>query len=177
LPIFTTNYDLAIENFCRKQFMQYGLTDGIEENPSEREIFWNPGEFERFCMHSLNRHIVLFKLHGSVNWMRLTSNGRIIHSLPMYDIVDSDEYQNAIIYPAGNKVTTSEPYLTGYHYFSRCCEHAKLILAIGYSFRDYEALGSLLKARQVNDDLKLLLLSPDAYDVLDTIPDHCCPAR
>jgi hypothetical protein len=171
LPIFTTNYDLAIENFCRKQFMQYNLTDGIEENSSEREIFWNPGEFERFCIHSPNRHIILFKLHGSVNWMRLKSNGKIIHSLPMYDIVDSDEYQNSIIYPAGNKITTSEPYLTGYHYFSRCCEQAKLIIAIGYSFRDYEALGCLLKARQVNDDLKLILLSPDAYNVLETIPD------
>jgi hypothetical protein len=171
LPIFTTNYDLAIETFCNKQFIQYDLTDGMEDDFSERQIVWNPREFELFRINPQNRHIVLFKLHGSVNWMRITSNGRIVHSLPMYDVVDSDAYQNAIIYPAGNKVTNSEPYLTCYHYFSRCCEHAKLIIAIGYSFRDYEALGSLLKARQVNEDLKLILLSPDAYDVLNTIPD------
>lgn len=185
LPIFTTNYDLAIETFCNKQFMQYDLenflnkqsmqydlTDGMEDDSSEREIFWNPLEFELFRIHPKNRHIVLFKLHGSVNWMRITSNGRIVHSLPLYDVVDSDEYQNAIIYPAGNKLTNSEPYLTCYHYFSKCCEHAKIILAIGYSFRDYEALGSLLKARQVNEDLKLILLSPNASSVLETIPDE-----
>lgn len=185
LPIFTTNYDLAIETFCNKQFIQYNfehflskqfiqydLTDGMEDDSSEREIFWNPGEFERFRIYPQNNHIVLFKLHGSVNWMRITSDGKIVHSLPMYDIIDSDEYQNAIIYPAGNKITTSEPYLTGYNYFSRCCEHAKLIIAIGYSFRDHEALASLLMARQINEDLKLILLSPDPYSVLQTIPDE-----
>jgi hypothetical protein len=161
-----------LENFLSKQFIQYDLTDGMEDDSSEREIFWNPGEFERFRIYPQKNHIVLFKLHGSVNWMRLTSDGKIVHSLPMYDIIDSDEYQNAIIYPAGNKITTSEPYLTGYHYFSRCCEHAKLIIAIGYSFRDHEALASLLMARQVNEDLKLILLSPDPYSVLQTIPDE-----
>jgi len=172
LPIFTTNYDLAIESFCRAQYSEYDLTDGMEEDSLGREIFWNRGEFERFRICLQVRNIVLFKLHGSVNWMRLTSNGKIVQSLPMYDIVDSDQYQNAIIYPAGNKVATSEPYLTAYHYFSRCCEHAKLIVAIGYSFRDYDTLNSLLKARQVNEDLKLILLSPHAYNILQTIPDE-----
>jgi hypothetical protein len=90
----------------------------------------------------------------------------------MYDVVDSDEYQNTIIYPAGNRVATVEPYLTSHHYFSRCCEHAKLILAIGYSFHDYDALASLLRARQVNDDLMLMILSPQCYQVLKTIRDY-----
>lgn len=86
----------------------------------------------------------------------------------MYDVADSDEFQNTIIYPAGNRVATSQPYSTCYHYFSRCCENAKLILAIGYSFHDYDALASLLEARQVNDDLMLILLSPNANAVLET---------
>lgn len=202
LPIFTTNYDLAIEKFCQEQPYphQYDLVDGMEEDSLERETFWNPREFESFCIkpnlknpefekaldelaktllssivgphQPQQRKIVLFKLHGSVNWMRVASTGKIVQSLPMYDVVDSDEYQNAIIYPAGNKVATLEPYLTSYHYFSRCCDHARLIIVIGYSFHDYDALSSLLKARQVNDKLTLLLLSPDAYTVLKTIPDE-----
>lgn len=170
LPIFTTNYDLAIESFCEKQWSEYDLVDGMEE--MLREVFWNSYKFETFHIQPEKRNIVLFKLHGSVNWMRLTSTGRIVQSLPMYDVVDSDEYQNTIIYPAGNKVATLDPYLTGYHYFSRCCEHAKLVIAIGYSFRDYDTLAGLLKARQVNEDLKLILLSPNGYDVLNAIPDE-----
>jgi len=169
LPIFTTNYDLAIESFCGQQYSQYELADGMEHDPLLRETFWNPGTFRWYQFRDQVRHIALFKLHGSVNWMRLTSTGRIVQSLPMYDVIDSDEYQNTIIYPSGSRVATSQPYLTGYHYFSRCCEHVRVILAIGYSFHDYDALASLLKARQVNDDLMLILLSPNAYNVLDTI--------
>lgn len=171
LPIFTTNYDLAIENFCGEQYAEYEFTDGLEDDPLQRETVWKPHEYEWFHISRQVRNIVLFKLHGSVDWMRLTSTGKIVKSLPMYDIVDSDEYQNTIIYPAGNKVATSEPYLTGYQYFSKCCEKAKVIVAIGYSFRDYEMLTTLLKARQMNEDLNLILLSPNAYDILKTIPD------
>jgi hypothetical protein len=177
LPVFTTNYDLAIEKFCQEQY-SYDLVDGLDED-SPREIFWNPRQFESFRFYpsilaaqGQRRHITLFKLHGSVNWMRVASTGRIVQSLPMYDIIDSDEYQNTIIYPAGNKLATAEPYLTGYHYFSRCCEHAKLMIAIGYSFRDYDALAGLLKAKQVNDDLMVLLLSPHSYDILQTIDNE-----
>ncbi len=172
LPIFTTNYDLAIENFCNEQYSKYDFVDGMEDDPFLREHFWNPRNFELFNITRPVRHIVLHKLHGSVNWLKITSSGRIVQSLPMYDVVDSDAYQNTVIYPAGNKVTTAEPYLTAYHYFSRCCEHAKIVLAVGYSFHDYDALTSLLKGRQVNDNLTLLLLSPQAYDVLKTIPDE-----
>ncbi|MEK6408119.1 MAG: SIR2 family protein [Acidobacteriota bacterium] len=168
LPIFTTNYDLAIERFCSEQYSKYDLTDGMDSPSLEGEFLWNPRMFELFGLRDNVRNIALFKLHGSVNWMRVTSTGRIVQSLPMYDVVDSDEYQNTIIYPAGSRVATSQPYLTSYQYFSRCCEHAKVILAIGYSFHDYDALASLLKARQVNDDLMLMLISPNAYDVLET---------
>lgn len=167
LPVFTTNYDCAIENFCAELYPDYECTDGME--PGIREVIWTPNEFEYLKIRDQVRQIVLFKVHGSVNWMRLMATGKVVQSLPMYDVADSDEYQNTVIYPTGNKVATSEPYLTAYHYFERCCERAKLMIAIGYSFRDYDALTSLLKAKQVNDDLVLILLSPQSYDVLESI--------
>jgi hypothetical protein len=174
LPVFTTNYDLAIESFSEAQQYpkKYELTDGLRDDSSEREVCWDPLEFELFRIWRGMRHIVLFKLHGSVNWMRTTSSNKIVQALPMYDIVDSDEYQNVISYPAGNKVATVEPYLTGYKYFSKCCEQAKLIIAVGYSFRDYDTVASLLRAREINDNLRLLLVSPNSYHVLESIPDE-----
>jgi hypothetical protein len=173
LPIFTTNYDLAIETLSNAQYPQYELVDGMDDSwMREREVFWNPREFDSFRFSRQARHIVLFKLHGSVNWMRVASSGTIVQALPMYDVVDSDEYQNVIIYPAGNKLATTEPYLTAYNYFAKCCEHAKLVIAIGYSFRDYDALTNLLRSRKVNESLRLLLLSPDSHDTLQSIPDE-----
>ena len=173
LPIFTTNYDLAIETLCSAQYSQYELVDGMDDSSSlDREVVWNPWQFEFFKLSREARHLVLFKLHGSVNWMRIASSGKIVQALPMYDIIDSDEYQNVIIYPAGSKLATTDPYLTGYNYFAKCCEHAKLIIAVGYSFRDYDALTNLLRARKANESLRLLLLSPDSYDILESIPDE-----
>lgn len=172
LPIFTSNYDLAIETFCKSHYSGYELTDGTDHDPFEREeIFWNPSQFESFRLSSRGaRNIVLFKLHGSINWMRATDSGRIIQAPPMYDAIDSDAYQNMIIYPAGNKVAISEPYVTGYRYFSKCCEHAKLILAIGYSFRDYDTVSCIIRATEVNEGIFLSLLSPDAWQILESIP-------
>jgi hypothetical protein len=172
LPIFTSNYDLAIETFCKSQYSGYELTDGLDHDPFAREeIFWNPSQFEYFHLSARDaRNIILFKLHGSINWMRATDSGRIIQALPMYDAIDSDAYQNMIIYPAGNKVAISEPYVTGYRYFSKCCEHAKLILAIGYSFRDYDIVSSIIRATEVNEGIFLSLLSPDAWQILESIP-------
>lgn len=171
LPIFTSNYDLAIETFCKSRYSDYDLTDGLEHDWFKREeVFWDPSNFESFRISREARHIILFKLHGSVNWMRATDSGRIIQAPPMYDAINSDAYQNMIIYPAGDKVAITEPYLTGYRYFSKCCEHAKLILAIGYSFRDYDTLSSIIRATEVNEDISLALLSPNAWKILESIP-------
>jgi len=84
----------------------------------------------------------------------------------MYDALDSDEYQNAIIYPAGNKVANRDPYFSAYEYFSRCCEQAELLIVIGYSFRDYDALNRLMGAWGRNKQLRIVLLSPHANGII-----------
>ena len=91
----------------------------------------------------------------------------------MYDLLDSDEYQNAIIYPAGNKVANRDPYFSAYEYFFRCCEQARLLIVIGYSFRDYDALNRLMGGMGRNEKLKIMLLSPDAIGItLDVFGHH-----
>jgi hypothetical protein len=88
----------------------------------------------------------------------------------MYDALDSDAYSNMLIYPATRKIATEDPFYTGYEYFERCCERAKLCIAIGYSFRDYDALTRLRGAMSVNENLRLLLVGPSAEKVLARIP-------
>jgi hypothetical protein len=81
--------------------------------------------------------------------------------------MDSDEYQNAIIYPTGDKAANLEPYFSAYEYFSRCCEQAELLIVIGYSFRDYETLHRLMGAHRRNEELKVLLFAPDVWGLMD----------
>jgi hypothetical protein len=85
----------------------------------------------------------------------------------MYDAMDSDEYKNVIIYPTGDKATNREPYFSAYEYFSRCCEQAKLLIVIGYSFRDYEALNRLKGAAKRNESLKVVVVAPDVYGLMN----------
>jgi len=174
LPIFTTNYDLAIETFCDTTGSKYDLEEGLEVDPLVKTTYWNRNQFDRYSLTRYwDRHLVLFKLHGSVDWIRSEKSGRIVRAPAMYDLLDSDEFHNTIIYPAGNKAANREPYFSAYEYFSNCCERAKVLIVIGYSFRDYDALTRLLGARERNDELKIVLVSPDAYGIsLDIFCAH-----
>ena len=164
LPIFTTNYDLAIETLCAAMGSKYNLEDGLELDPLAKTAYWNRKQFDHYRLTGYgDRHLVQFKLHGSVDWIRSEKSGRIVRAPAMYDLLDYDEFQNVIIYPAGNKAADREPYFSAFEYFSSCCERAKMLIVVGYCFRDYDALNRLLGARERNDELKIVLVSPDAY--------------
>lgn len=166
VPIFTTNYDLAIETLCEMKYSKYSLVEGLDADLSSKMTYWDRKQFDLFSQYKGHQNLVQFKLHGSVDWIRLEKSGRIVRAPAMYDVMDSDEYKNVIIYPTGDKATNREPYFSAYEYFSRCCEQAKLLIVIGYSFRDYEALNRLTGAHRRNDELKVVLLAPDAYGLM-----------
>ena len=166
LVIFTTNYDPAIEIFCREKFHEYSLCDGFPYDVASREHYWDRADFDNFKLDRRKRNIVLFKIHGSVDWLRVVSTDKIKRGQPMYTAIDSQAYKNVLIYPATRKIAMDDPYYSGYEYYQRCCEKAKLCLAIGYSFRDYDALTRLRGASSVNEKLRLALIAPNAEEVL-----------
>jgi len=174
LTIFTTNYDPAMEEFYRQRHGQYHLCDGFDYDRADRQTYWSRSVFDEFQLEPEKRNLVLFKLHGSVDWVLVKSKRRIRRGQAMFDMMDSDAYENILIYPATRKIATEDPFYTGYEYFERCCERAKVCIAIGYSFRDYDALTRLRGAASVNDSLKLVLLAPRAEEILRTvrIPDE-----
>jgi hypothetical protein len=169
LPIFTTNYDPAIEEFCNIKYSDYALCDGFEFDPAARHLFWSRFVFDRWQPDANKRNLILFKLHGSTDWLKVRANNRIRRGQAMYDAMDSDAYENILIYPATRKIATDEPFYTGYEYFERCCEKAKLCIAVGYSFRDYDALTRLRGAVSMNDNLRIVLIGPSAEEVLKRV--------
>ena len=62
-----------------------------------------------------------------------------------------------------------DPYFTSYDYFLRCLERTNICVTVGYSFRDYDALTRLKSAMFNNERLVLILVSPDATEVLDRL--------
>ena len=101
------------------------------------------------------------------------SKNAIIRSRPFHQSIDSTKYKNILIYPAVHKVATDEPYFTAYDYYGRCCERSQLLLTIGYSFRDYDALARLRGAMSFNPKLVTVLMAPDAKQILDKLPMEC----
>lgn len=170
LVVFTTNYDLAIEEFCEERYADYNLCDGFVHGVTGRYNFWSRSNFDGFQPDSAKRNVVLFKIHGSVDWVHSKAIDKITRGPAMFDALDSDAYSNVLIYPATNKITTVDPYYSGYEYLHRCSEKALKLLAIGYSFRDYEATTRLRSAVALNDQLHLVLVSPNADKAVPGIP-------
>jgi hypothetical protein len=168
LPIFTTNYDPAIEQFVMANQDAYELIDGLEYVQKARRALWCSEQFDRFSLAAKKRNLVLFKLHGSADWVN--SGDTIWKSDAIYLQPGTEEIENCLIYPATRKIATKDPYFTAYDYFRRCCDHARLCLSIGYSFRDYDALNQLQSAVHATESLTLALLSPNCLEVLKALP-------
>jgi hypothetical protein len=170
LPIFTTNYDTAIEEFCHLN-QDYALVDGFI--PDGRDYVWDGAAFHSFQLTPQKKNIVLFKLHGSVNWIYVKAKREIFRTQPFHQQADISKYSNVLIYPATHKVATAEPYFTAYDYYGRCCERSQSLLTIGYSFRDYDALARLRSAQSFNAGLTVALVSPDSKKILEgLLIDH-----
>ena len=164
---FTTNYDPSVETLCRGK--GWRLVDGFKHNSQLREDSWNRSVFDKFAS-TQEPTIVLFKIHGSTDWVMHA--GRLIRSLPVLAAEAEDSYQNAMIYPATRKVAIAEPYFTCYDYLGKCLAHAEFCFAVGYSFRDYDVLMRFRAAAISNEQLQIAILDPCAQKICDGIKKY-----
>ncbi len=153
LVVFTTNYDPVVETLCRTQ-LNCTLIDGFRNDASRSEYFWDRDVFDKASFSS-GESLVLFKLHGSANWVQ--SGSRVSKGASMFGR-DDTLYKNVLIFPATRKVAIEDPYFTCYDYLGKCLSNAELCLVIGYSFRDYDALTRFKAAEIQNPKLRILVL-------------------
>jgi len=161
LVVFTTNYDPAVEIYSEECLPHHPLVDGFEsDNRSRIGPVWNRKHFDDFSLGANEPRIVLFKLHGSARWYDLDSRPV---QLPFIHFASSETpYQNLLIYPAKNKVALKDPFFTAYDYLQRVLDECRLLICIGYSFRDYDALSKLKSCSLFNQNLSVLVIDPDA---------------
>lgn len=161
LPIFTTNYDSAIETLIFEK-PDYNLVDGFEIQ-KQRNPIWKRATFDTFQPSPNVLNIPLFKLHGSVTWYE--KDGKICYfNIPMHKL-GNEKVRNVLIYPTNNKISTDDPFYTAYDYFQRCLDKTKLAIFVGYSFRDYDTLTKIKSALRYNENLKIAIIdkSADVY--------------
>lgn len=159
VPIFTTNYDLAIERLTEVR------DDIILVNGFHRAI-WKRSEFDEFNPKGHGIYLLLFKLHGSVNWYR-DIDGKVKEGgVALYQHSDP-EIRNVVIYPAQNKIALEEPFVTAYEYLQRCLDEALHVVFVGYSFRDYDTITKIRASLNYNPNLRLWFLDPSANTLVE----------
>lgn len=166
LPIFTLNYDTAIESAVKvlneRGSQPIRLVDGLTDASAVVGRTWSAREFENYEERYDQLGVVLVKLHGSVRWGRdeTDPNGHIAE-LPSRIGMDPEPYRHVVLYPTlGHKPLEQEPFRSGYRLLRACLRGAKMVLAIGTSLRDQELVAELRDAIEENSSLHLVVLGP-----------------
>lgn len=143
--IFTTNYDLLIEDACSEVGLKLvnGFVGATTRYFSEQEFSMVSGETSGSTFKPENGLTIrLIKLHGSVSWYR--REDRIFEAAPSA-IIDQDA--RCMVLPRRTKVieTLSRPYDRLFHVSnsilsSRC----KYLISSGFSFGDSHINDSLM---------------------------------
>lgn len=160
LKVFTTNYDLCFER----------ATSGIGGVAIDGFSFMAPRRYDpRYFDYDIIRRtrtgdnqgnylegvILLYKLHGSVNWERRGNN--------IIETAKPAPEKACLIYPASGKYqqSYSQPYLESVsQYLSAIREPNTCVLIVGFGFNDDHLSEPLLAAARSNPHLRLIIVDP-----------------
>ncbi|MEO1013457.1 MAG: SIR2 family protein, partial [Bacteroidota bacterium] len=150
---FSLNYDETLENFLKHkhEVQPYcGFVSGEWKGPKTKDI----EGFDR-----LN----LYKLHGSLNWVRLMDSGTIKmrENLQEEEKKDIDpRHDPYLIFGHGLKTFSLEPFSSLMYHFKESLSSRPYIFAIGYSFFDPYINNLIIEALNKNESSKLIIVNP-----------------
>ena len=149
LPIFTLNYDLCVERLNKPDFRVETGFGGFGPQHA-----W---DWERFEDTSPNPppQIMLYKLHGSINWKRHES----MKYLFSVDQIESVNYnQMEVIFGKDFKLEAADPYLFYAYEFRRYMLMSSLIVIIGYGFSDAHINKMLAQGLRDDSNRRILVI-------------------
>ena len=155
LRVFSLNYDLCLEE---NKPESGELERGFDSNTRT----WDWKRFEP--REEYQPAIYLYKLHGSIDWKREIEKGGILKEVDnIPDVPD-------LIFGTDYKMQYIDPYLFSLYELRKYSLLSKVILSIGYSFRDQHINGILEQALQNNADRKIIAVSPGADEISAKLP-------
>lgn len=162
--IFTTNYDMVVERYCRSR-------DLIYENGEMRDRRVDISSRNTELYGGARECFKIFKLHGSINWGEVKKGEIRARDTPVKPgertIYGERFTKEMVIYPAREYYTFREPFYDMFNHFrnrlmsiDRCC-------VVGYSFRDPDIKGIFLDAVEKNNKLKVYLIDPNVDEIVN----------
>lgn len=159
IPVFTTNYDTAIEAFADQAATdELQLVDGFRH--TSMGLRWEATNYRKYQRgRKTGIDIVLFKLHGSSNWYRM--QGGSIEKNDNFEL-DPGNLKNIMIFPTQRKAEYlgNEPFDTSYGYFKACLARLRLLIVVGFSFRDAEIRRLIWQTLKARSNFHLFVIDP-----------------
>lgn len=159
LEIYSVNYDTCIEQLSHISHMRY--TDGFD-------TYWDERSFnEKFDV----KH---YKMHGSVIWYENKETKECV-KIPVHTFIEEkpvklrliygEDVEPLLIYPA-QKPEYIEPLTELQLMFKKRLidKETKMLVVVGYSFRDSYIIHMLWDAGRINNDLHIILIDPKAQE-------------
>jgi hypothetical protein len=151
LHVFSLNYDLCVERLEKSGLRVETGFGGY--GPS------HPWDWERFVdMETSNNiapQVVLYKLHGSINWKRSASTKELF-SVEQIESVDADKME--IIFGREFKLEAADPYLFFAYKFRDLSLITRLIVTLGYGFGDGHINKMLTQSLRNDVERRLLVV-------------------
>jgi hypothetical protein len=108
-------------------------------------------------------NILLYKLHGSIDWECQDDKLQLKE-------LDTTAENPDLIFGTDYKMQYIDPYLFYFYQFRKYTLESKVIVAIGYSFRDEHINGILTQALRTDKDRKIVIVAPTASkDILQYV--------
>ena len=169
LRVFTLNYDLCIERNIDKRHVHRGFQLLMPDRKWDWKLFEDSAIDDNFP----EAHIILYKLHGSIDWTR-DNAGNLIY-LDESSQIDDDKL--AIIFGTNYKLQYVDPFLFYAYEFRKFSLEAKAIICVGYGFADEHINGMIKQALQSDHRKKLICIRPFDYEDKEITEEEICRWR
>ena len=156
--VFTVNYDLAFEVLANARPLEYETVDGFNAPSIIYQSYYVP---QCKAEHSL----ILFKLHGSINWRYDSDFGNIQKTDGLLDYdVDNVVIVPPTAYKNFRQGSYSKPFNRAYSRLSNLfkqCSAVKILLVIGYGFADRELRHKIAEALAIEEEAAMIVVEPN----------------
>jgi hypothetical protein len=157
IDIFTTNYDIALEEVCRTLKISY--IDGFSQEEHGYNKIFSPENFTEGAVR-------LFKLHGSINWWSDYLKQKIFCLDPQIPGIEG--FKNLMIYPAEKDDLFNYPFNIIQVLFNIVLNKTNELIAIGHKFGD-KNITAIVTAMLERTNFKLTIVDPSAKSIKERV--------
>ncbi len=151
--VFSLNYDLNVERLAQSDYrVETGFAGYGPGHPWDIERF-----LDMEASKNLPAQMVLYKLHGSINWKR-DQTSKNLYAVEQVETVDEDSME--VIFGRDLKLEAADPYLFYAYEFRAFALGARLVVILGYGFGDPHINKMLTQCMRSDPLRKLLVIQP-----------------